>query len=113
MYLLLRGVAHFFISTNEMPVNKGKSKEDKEIELKQIGVLLKCFLHACSTSVPFKSKLTVTIRCESLFSTRFSIPAQIKNQELRTSYRELRGSSLVRQKTKDSPMSNFSLILKH
>ena len=29
-----------------MPVNKGKSKEDKEIELKQIGVLLKCFF-AC------------------------------------------------------------------
>ena len=60
MDLLFRAVAHFFIPTNEMPVNKGESKEDKKIELKQIGVLLKCFfLHACSTSVPFKSKLTV------------------------------------------------------
>ena len=49
-------------------------------------------------------------RCESLFSTQFSISAQIKNQELRTSYRELRGLSLVTQKTKDSPMSDFSLI---
>ena len=54
--------------------------------------------------VQFKSKLTV--RCESQFSTRFSIPTRIKKS--RTGFRE---SSLARQKTEDSPMTDFSIIL--
>ena len=58
------------------------------------------------TTVPFKSKLTV--HCKS----RFSIPARIKNRESRTNYGESsRGSSLAGQKTKDSPMADFSIIL--
>ena len=61
-------------------------------------------------TVPFKSKLTV--HCESRFDSRFSIPAQIENQELRTNYRESsRGSSLARRKTKDLPKTDFSIIL--
>ena len=60
-------------------------------------------------TVPFKSKLTV--HCESQFDSQFSIPAQIENQELRTNYRESsRGSSLARRKTKDLPMTDFSII---
>ena len=57
-------------------------------------------------TVPFKSKLTV--RCESRFSTWFAILDSCANRESRTSYRE---SSLAGQKTKDSPMTDFSLIL--
>ena len=61
-------------------------------------------------TVPFKSKLTV--HCESRFSTRFAIPGRIENQESRASYRESsRGSSLTGQKTKDSPITDFSIIL--
>ena len=61
-------------------------------------------------TVPFKSKLTV--HCESQFNSRFSIPAQIENREWRTNYRESsRGLSLARRKTKDSPMTDFSIIL--
>ena len=60
-------------------------------------------------TVPFKSKLTV--HCESRFSTRFAIPGRIKNQ-IKSSYQESsRGSSLTGQKTKDSPVTDFSIIL--
>ena len=58
------------------------------------------------TTVPFKSKLTV--HCKS----RFSIPARINNRESRTNYGEWsRRSSLAEQKTKDSPITDFSIIL--
>ena len=61
-------------------------------------------------TVPFKSKLTV--HCESRFSTRLPIPGRIENRESRTSYQESsRGSSLTGQKTKDSPITDFSIIL--
>ena len=61
-------------------------------------------------TVPFKSKLTVC--CESRFSTRFAILDSCANRESRTSYRESsRESSLAGQKTKDSPMTDFSIIL--
>ena len=60
-------------------------------------------------TVPFKSKLTV--HCESRFSTRFAIPGRIKNR-IKSSYQESsRGSSLTGQKTKDSPITDFSIIL--
>ena len=58
------------------------------------------------------NKLTV-VHCKSRFSTQFQflIPAWIENWESRTSYWESSwGSSLTRQKTKDSP-DNFSIIL--
>ena len=51
-------------------------------------------------TVPFKSKLTV--RCESRFSTRFTILESCVNRE------SSRKSSLTGQKTKDSPMTDFS-----
>ena len=61
-------------------------------------------------TVWFKSKLTV--RCESRFLTRFTSLNSCMNQESRTSYQELsRRSSLTGQKTKDSPMTDFSIIL--
>ena len=48
----------------------------------------------------------------SRLNSGFSIPAQIENWEVRTNYRELSwGSSLAGQKTKDSPMTDFSIIL--
>ena len=57
--------------------------------------------------VAFKSKLTV--RCESRLDSRLDSYA---NRESRTSYRESsRGSSLAGQKTKDSPATDFSIIL--
>ena len=61
-------------------------------------------------TVPFKSKWT--IHCESQFSTQFAIPARIENRESRTSYQEWsRRSSLTGQKTKDSPITDFPIIL--
>ena len=48
---------------------------------------------------------------DSRLDSRFSIPARIENRESRTSYRESRReSSLAGQKTKDSPMTDFSII---
>ena len=61
-------------------------------------------------TVPFKSKWTV--HGKSRFLTQFAIPARMENRESRTSYRESsRGSSLTGQKTKDSPVTDFSIIL--
>ena len=49
---------------------------------------------------------------DSWCNSQFSIPAQTKNQESRTSYRESSwGSSLEGQKTKYQPMTDFSIIL--
>ena len=54
------------------------------------------------------SSLRVSI---SQLDSRFSIPAQIENLEVRTNYRDSsRGSGLAGQKTKDSPMTDFSII---
>ena len=62
------------------------------------------------STVPFKSKLTV--RCESRFSTRFVILDSCVNRESRTSYRESsQGSRLAGQKTNDSSITDFSIIL--
>lgn len=108
LYLILRGVAHFFISTNEMPGNKGKSKKDKEIELKQIGFLLKCFV-ACMQHLQYHSKVSWrSTRCESLLSTRFSIPAWVKNK---LSWIERIES--CETENERSPMSDFLLIFQH
>ena len=57
----------------------------------------------CNYTVPFKSKLTV--RCESRFLTRFAILDSCANRE------SSQGSSLAGQKTKDSPMIDFSISL--
>ena len=62
------------------------------------------------STVPFKSKLAVC--CESRFSTRFALLDSRANRESRTSYRESsRGSSVAVQKTIDSSITDFSIIL--
>ena len=51
-------------------------------------------------------KRKLTVHCESRFSTPFMILDSCVNRE------SSRGSSLVRQKKKDSPMTDFSIILR-
>ena len=66
----------------------------------------------CYPVLPFKSKLKVHCGLNSRLASRFSIPALIENRESRTNYREsTRGSSLAGQKTVDSPMTDFWIIL--
>ena len=66
----------------------------------------------CYPVLPFKSNLKVHCGLNSRLDSRFSIPALIENRESRTNYREsTRGSSLAGQKTVDSPMTDFSIIL--
>ena len=59
---------------------------------------------------PFKSKLIIC--CESWFLTGFVILDSCTNGESRTSYRKSSwGRSLTGQKTKDAPITDFSIIL--
>ena len=86
---------------------------DPGLQLRDLAPLNSLLLWT-GTYVPYRSIVSwqSIASLDSGLDSRFSIPARIENPESRANYRESsRGSSLAGQKTKESPMTDFSIIL--
>ena len=86
---------------------------DPGLQLRDLALLNSLLLWTC-TYLQYRSIVSwqSIASLDSWLDSWFSIPAQIENPESRTNYRESsRGSSLAGQKTKDSPMTDLSIIL--
>ena len=65
-----------------------------------------------STVQKLVDSLLQVLILDAIHDSRFLPESRIRNRELKTSYRQSsRGSSLAGQKTKDSPMPDFLIIL--